>query len=284
VPIVSVSRGWTGENWKVSLYERLDRFNLRYMDAVVAVSDGQAAKVRKAGVPEAKLRVIRNAARLDAFKQPDPAYRARLRDLARVEETERVVVAAGRLSPEKGFDTLLDAAASLVDAPCRFVVFGEGAERDRLAEKIVSLGLRERFILAGFRDDLDHWLPWADVVALPSRTEGLPNVALEASAAGVAVVATRVGGTPEVIEEGTNGFLAPSDDPAALAEPIRRLCLDDELRRSLGESGRARMRERFSFAAQADAYVRLFEDLRHARCAKSSTSIRSSRLFAAKGL
>src|SRR5262249_20692697 len=75
IPVVSVSRGWTGENLKVRLYERVDRLHLRFMDAVVAVSEGQAAKVRRAGVPEAKLSIIRNAARLDAFHSPDPEYR-----------------------------------------------------------------------------------------------------------------------------------------------------------------------------------------------------------------
>jgi glycosyltransferase involved in cell wall biosynthesis len=263
VPIVSVSRGWTGENIKVHLYEQLDRFNLRYMDAVVAVSEGQAKKVLKTGVPADRLTIIRNAARLDAFRSPLPEYRDRLRQIAGGSGDELIILAAGRLSPEKGFAVLVEAAAMVrkSGANHRFVLFGEGSERPLLEKRIGELGLSNRFILAGFHEDLDCWLPWADVVVLPSYTEGLPNVALEASAAGVPVVATAVGGTPEVVRDGDTGYLVLPGNPVALSDKILSLCRDEFLRRRLGEAGRLFMHEHFSFAAQADAYQRLFARL-----------------------
>jgi glycosyltransferase involved in cell wall biosynthesis len=261
IPVVAVSRGWTGENLKVRCYEALDRIQLRFMDAVVCVSDGQARKVCRTGVSPRKIHVIRNAARLEAFRNPDPDDRERLHRLAGVAGNGLVVLAAGRLSPEKGFNVLVEAAGQIAksNASVRFVLFGEGTERPLLERRIDQLGLRDHFILAGFRDDLDRWLPWADLVVLPSFTEGLPNVALEASAAGVPVVATAVGGTPEVVCDGINGLLVPPGDPAALAQGILRLCGNGELRRTLGEAGRRLMQERFSFATQADAYQRLIE-------------------------
>jgi glycosyltransferase involved in cell wall biosynthesis len=264
IPVVAVSRGWTGENVKVRFYDALDRFHLRYMDAVVCVSEGQAAKVRKAGVPPRKMTVIRNAARLDAFQSPLPEYRERLRQLARAEGDDLVIAAAGRLSPEKGFAVLLEAAALVTRAErgCRFVLFGEGGERPALEQRITELGLHDGFTLAGFRDDLDRWLPWADLAVLPSFTEGLPNVALEASAAGVPVVATAVGGTPEVVSDGATGFLVPSGDPTALASRILDVCRDATLRERLGEAGREFMRQQFSFEGQALAYRKLFAALR----------------------
>lgn len=263
IPVISVSRGWTAENLKVRLYESVDKFHLRYMDAVVCVSQGQAIKVRNTGVPETKIRVIRNAVRLDAFRAPAPRFREHLRQLAGASVNERIVVAAGRLSPEKGFDVLVRAASEIQRAGrnYRFVLFGEGGERSKLEQLINEQGLINRFVLAGFRADLDHFLPWADVVVLPSFTEGLPNVALEASASGTPVVATSVGGTPEVIKDRITGYLVPPGDPKAIADHILEACQSQEHRKRMGEAGRRHMREQFSFEAQAQAYQVLFDHL-----------------------
>lgn len=264
VPVVAVSRGWTGESLKVRLYESADRFNLRFVDHVVAVSDGQAARVREAGVPPDRITVIRNAARLAAFADPDPAFREALHSSFRSDTpVSPVVLAAGRLSPEKGFAVLVDAAAEVLrlHPTAGFVLYGEGAERTRLEAKIRELGIADRFVMPGFTDSLDRLLPWADVAVLPSFTEGLPNVALEASAAGVPVVATAVGGTPEVVADSETGFLVSPGRPTELAAKIGDLLADALLRRRMGDAGRRRMREQFTFAAQAREYVSLFERL-----------------------
>jgi len=105
-------------------------------------------------------------------------------------------------------------------------------------------------------------LPWADLLVQSSYTEGLPNVVLEAGAAGVPVVATAVGGTPEVVAGGETGRLVAPGDAVGLADRIIELLGDDPTRRRMGAAARARMRDHFSFAAQAAAYVRLFESLR----------------------
>jgi glycosyltransferase involved in cell wall biosynthesis len=262
VPVVAVSRGWTAENWKVRVYEALDRINLRWMDRVVCVSEGQAAKVRRAGVAPDRVAVIRNAIRADRFDDPDPAYRDRLLalfgDLPR-----RVVGAAGRLSPEKGFAVLVEAARRVLreDPGAGIVVFGDGPLRDALERQIAAAGLSDRLILAGFRDDLDGYIPWFDVMVLPSYTEGLPNVALEACAAGVPVVATAVGGTPELIEDGENGYLAPPGDARLLAGSILAVLDSDDAAREMGECGRRRVQEEFTFEAQAQQYRQLFASL-----------------------
>ena len=265
VPVAAVSRGWTGENLKVRAYERLDRWHLRFLDHVVAVSDGQAARVRQSGVPDGRITVIRNGARPEAFADPDPALRRKLLGLfPSAGGVSRVVLAAGRLSPEKGFDILADAAAHVLtaDAGAGFVLFGEGPERARLERRVAELGIGERFRMPGFTRDLDRMLPWVDLLVQSSYTEGLPNVVLEAGAAGVPVVATAVGGTPEVVAGGETGRLVAPGDAVGLADRIIELLGDDPTRRRMGAAARARMRDHFSFAAQAAAYVRLFESLR----------------------
>lgn len=260
VPVVAVSRGWTGESRRVRLYEWLDRRLLRFMDHVVCVSEGQAEKVRCwCGVPADRLSVIRNGARLSAFDRPDPGARERLRSFFRVPVTQ-VVVAAGRLSPEKGFGVLVEAAGLLrrEHPTAGVVVFGEGRLRADLERQVARLGLADRFVLPGFRADLDALLGGADVVVLSSFTEGLPNVALEASAAGVPVVATAVGGCPEVVRDGVTGYLVPPNRPDRLADRIGALLADAARRRAFGAAARAYMRDQFTFAAQAAAYLRLF--------------------------
>lgn len=266
IPCVVVSRGWTWENLKVRVYETLDRVNLRFVDHVVAVSEGQGERVRKAGVPSTRLSVIRNAARLSAFAEPDPYYLTRLRGLFPTDAAvSHVILAAGRLSPEKGFGVLVETAASMLKQhpAAAFVLFGEGSERAKLEARVQELGIAERFVMPGFTADLDKFLPWADCVVLPSFTEGLPNVALEASAAGVPVVATAVGGTPEVVVDGETGFLVPSGQPDSLANALNRVVGDEQLRTRLGAAGRERMRAEFTFEAQAARYAELFELLTH---------------------
>ena len=262
VAVIAVARGWTGENLRVRLYEAMDRIGLRWMDQVVCVSAGQAAKVRQAGVPQEKTRVIHNAIRTERFAEPDPGYRGLLQQIFPLPRS-RIIGAAGRLSPEKGFGVLIDAAATLArrDQTLGFVLFGEGPLRDRLARRIELYGLTSSFILAGFRADLDRFLPFLDLLVLPSFTEGLPNVVLEAMAAGVPVVATAVGGTPELIEDGVNGYLVPPGEPQALAARLHDLLTDEQRMQALGQAGRRTVLERFTFEGQGREYQDLFASL-----------------------
>jgi glycosyltransferase involved in cell wall biosynthesis len=267
VPAVAVSRGWTGETRKVKAYEWLDRRHLRFMDHVVCVSEGQAEKVRRwCGASARKVSVIRNSARLSAFERADPAARTRLCGFFRAAAVSQVVVGAGRFSPEKGFGVLVEAAQTICrdNAGAGVVVFGEGPLRGKLERRVAELGLTGRVVLPGFRTDLDSLIGAADVVVLPSYTEGLPNVALEASAAGVPVVATAVGGTPEAIADGVNGSLVPPGRPHAIALKVTELLRDAALCDRLGAAGRARMRDLFTFRAQADAYLKLLHTLKPA--------------------
>jgi glycosyltransferase involved in cell wall biosynthesis len=262
LPVIAISRGWTSESWKVRLYEALDRINLRWMDRVVCVSEGQAAKVRRTCVPESRIVVIRNAIRAERFASPEPVYRERLLALFR-DPPRRLIGAAGRLSPEKGFAVLVEAAHRVLseDTGAGLVLFGDGPLRHALERQVAAAGLSGHLVVAGFRDDLDRYLPWLDVLALPSHTEGLPNVALEACAAGVPVVATAVGGTPEVIEDGVNGYLVPPGDPRALAARLLAVLRSPDCGRALGQRGRQRVLDEFTFEAQAEQYRRLLGEL-----------------------
>jgi glycosyltransferase involved in cell wall biosynthesis len=262
VPVISVSHGWTAENLKIQLYEAMGRACLRRMDRVVCVSEGQAIKIRRTGVRPERVVVIHDAVQAGRFDHPDPADRGRLAAML-PDPPELIVGSAGRLSPEKGFGVLVEAAAIVTrsNPSVGFVHFGDGPLRDVLATRIAALGLENRFILAGFREDLDRFMPHWDLAVLPSFTEGLPNVVLEAYAAGVPVVATAVGGTPEAVADRIDGFLVPPGDPAALAERIHAVLTMGPARQQMGHRGRERIRSEFSFEGQAFRYQRLFDEL-----------------------
>jgi glycosyltransferase involved in cell wall biosynthesis len=263
IPVVAVAHGWTAATLKVRLYETVDRLILRWLDAVVCVSEAQGRRMRQAKVPEKKIAVIRNAIDADACPEPDPQYADVLRCLFK-KPPKRIVGAAGRLSPEKGFEQLVDAAGLVMreEPDVGFVHFGDGPCRTALVQRIAAKGLDERFVLAGFREDLGRFLPHLDVIALPSFTEGLPVILLEAFAAGVPAVATAVGGTPEVVQDGQSGYLVPPSDPPAMARRVLDMLRSEPIRLAMGQHGRARVRAQFTFPAQGVQYQRLLDGLK----------------------
>jgi glycosyltransferase involved in cell wall biosynthesis len=268
VPVISISHGWTAVTPKVWLNEMLDRLVLHGMDRVVCVSEGQAVKVRRAGVAPGRVVVIRNAVGREFFQGPDPNVHQEM--LGMFPKPPRWLVgAAGRLSPEKGFDQLVEAARVVrQEFPAvGFVVFGDGPLRDALTRRVAECRLSDRFVFAGFRGDLEKYLPNLDVFVQPSFTEGLPVAVLEASAAGLPVVATAVGGTPEVVADGDTGFLVPAGRPDALAAKIGMLLGDAALRQRLGGQARRHVEESFTFEAQSVPYQRLFAEMGIARFA-----------------
>jgi glycosyltransferase involved in cell wall biosynthesis len=265
VPEVAVSRGWTGECPRVRLYERLDRLFLRFARHVVAVSAGQRAKVVEAGVPAARVSVIHNAIDLETY----PPSAGVLRPLLGIPDTAEVVITAGRLSPEKNHAGMIRAAAMVLERhpDVYFAVFGEGALRSRLERQIEEAGLQNRFFLPGFRKDMRGIMHECDIFVLPSFTEGLPNVALEAAACRRPVVCTRAGGSPEVVRHGHTGLVTEPGDDAALAAAVGSLLDDPALRRTMGENAYSFISRSFSYAGQTEQYLNLYRRITPMPCA-----------------
>ena len=259
IPVTSISHGWTGATWKVRVYEWLDKLALQRMDRVVCVSKAQADKVRAAGVAEQKIVTIQNSIGTDAFVLPNAAVRAEM--LAWFESPPKLLVgAAGRHSPEKGFAIFVDAAAKVMamNAEIGFVLFGDGPLRADLVRQVSERGLGKRFYFAGFRSDVQRFLPNLDLAVMSSYTEGLPVILLETGAAGVPTVATAVGGIPEVIDNEVSGWLVPSGNPDALANGIASALSNVERLHRIGSAARDRIRRDFSFEAMAASYSDVF--------------------------
>ena len=228
----------------------LDNATARLAARLVAVSEDTRRGYERQGYPCGRIEVVYNGVDVPAnggFRRNDPA---RIGEIA-------------RLCDVKGQRELLQAVARLPEA--RLVLAGRdleqgGAFQDALERESERLGIRER-VEFGFHEDVPALLESLDVVALPSWTEGLPVVLLEAMAHARPVVATPVGGTPELVVDGETGLLVPPRDPEALAAALRRLLEDPDLARRLGEAGRARVAERFTADAQAHRILELCDEL-----------------------
>jgi glycosyltransferase involved in cell wall biosynthesis len=243
---------------------RLDRSNflqLRAMSSAVgryiAVSRSIAAELSaRFRWPERKIEVIHNAVAVGRVKATRvPAVHSWLTQ----GRPWPVVLTCARLDPQKGHLTLLRAAAELPDTI--FAIAGEGPDRPRLELAAAALGIADRVRFLGFRVDIPELLAATDVFALPSLYEGSPLAVLEAMAAGVPVVSSRIGGTDELIEDGDSGLLVRPADHLALATALRRLLGDEVLRRSLSQHGRERVAREFAASPMARRVTRVYEDL-----------------------
>jgi glycosyltransferase involved in cell wall biosynthesis len=234
------------------------RLAARCVDAFVAVSDETAEVARRRReVDSARLSVVPNGISLERFG-PDPARGARLRDELGARGAF-VVGTVGRAAPEKNQALLIEAMAPLLGPGTRLVIAGDGPSLPALRALVAAAGVAPFVHLLGARTDVPDVLRALDVFVLSSSTEGLPLVIPEAMATALPVVATRVGGVPNVVEVGTTGFLVPSGDAAALRAQIEALRDDPVARHALGTRAREVALARFSSERMHRDYLAVYE-------------------------
>jgi glycosyltransferase involved in cell wall biosynthesis len=233
---------------KTRLFLSIERWLAPRTSRLLTVSETVRAELLALGIgrPE-RTGVIPLGLDLDRFLGAE-ALRGQLRAELGLGAATPLVGIVARLGPIKAHEVFLDAAAALarrLPDSC-FVVVGDGERREELEARAGRLGLGDRVRFLGWRRDLDRIYADVDVVALTSRNEGSPVSLIEAMAAARPVVATRVGGVPDLVEEGVTGCLVPADAPGALAESLGGLLADPERRRALGEAGKKRVYPAFS--------------------------------------
>jgi glycosyltransferase involved in cell wall biosynthesis len=253
VPTVSTVHGFTGGDVKNRLYELLQLRAFRRMDAVVAVSSPLRLKLIQAGVPERRVHQIRNA-----WAPSAPALgRHEARALLGLPESGPVIGWVGRLSPEKGPDIFLEA---LTRGPWRASVVGDGRVGGDLRRRAEVLGLSNRIRWHGLVPSAGRLVSAFDLLVLSSRTEGTPIVLFEAMEAGVPIVATSVGGVPDVL--GTDeALLIPPGDPDRLAEAIQTVFDDRATAVARAARARARLAAEFAPGPWLDQYESLYRSL-----------------------
>lgn len=263
IPSITTLHGWIQNTFKDSIYVAIDRLMLQFYSKIIVVSRDLERKLLNSGIPGNRLVLLHNAiGELYANKNLGQSMREKLG----VNKETKLVATIGRLSPEKGIRDLVNAVPTILNefANIRILIIGEGPEKDNLEKQVIHSGLSDIVLFVGFLSNIEDIYPELDLIVLPSYTEGLPKVILEALSHGKPVVATSVGGVPEIIISGQTGILVPPRLPESLGKAINNLLSDSAKAKCLGEAGRSLIRSRFSMKARTrkleEVYLSVLEN------------------------
>jgi glycosyltransferase involved in cell wall biosynthesis len=258
-----VLRGYFGR-FRTGDFRLLERWLAHVTDALVAVSPEVRDELVGFGVaPASKFRVIRLGIELDERLARDGAARAETRRVMGIADDRFVVGWIGRMTAVKRTDIVLRSFRQLRDDGVNAVLcmVGDGPDRRTVEDLARELGVMRECLFPGYQEDVGPFFAAFDVFVLPSGNEGTPVTAIEALASGCPVVATRVGGLPDVVTDGEDGFLVEPGDVEGLSARLARLAGDQGLRARMGAAGRERMRGRYAVDRLIDDIDRLYRDL-----------------------
>ncbi|MCK4401029.1 GT4 family glycosyltransferase PelF [bacterium] len=240
----------------------VDKLLLKCTDKIITVSDNLKESVERIGkIPHEKIIAIHNGIDINEFSTS--INNANLKNELKIDSECPVVGIVARLDPLKDHESFLKAAGHIVkELPeVRFLIVGDGELMGKLESLAGEIGLREKVIFAGFRQDINNILSIIDVFVLCSTSEALGIAILEAMACSKPVVATNVGGIPEVVDDGRTGILVPPENPQALADGIIRLLKNKEEARRMGLAGRKRVEQYFDINFTVEKTEQIYERL-----------------------
>jgi len=260
LPWIGFAHGFIEESRKLRFYNRIERLVLRRADRVVAVSDSMKTLLTRHGVTPQRIRVIHNA--IDPTEAVPSMSGAEIRQRYGLTPGQKVIGVIGRLNPEKGQLVFLKAMEKTARSfpGVRALIIGDGQDRAMLERFCQDQGLSDHVVFLGHQEKIADYYQVLDLLVSPSLSEGLPNTVLEAMSFGVPVLATAVGGVPEIIQNG-NGMIVPPNDPVALAERMIELLRDDTLRQAIGLKGKNSLYPRFAPDNRVRQIVNLYEEL-----------------------
>lgn len=264
VPWVPFVHGYSKETWQATLYERLERSLLMRSPWVVCTSLAQARELGRVRRGRPAPQVIQNAVLAPREAGMPQGIRPSREELGFANHTF-VFGMTGRFSREKGHRFLLDAFARLQrmlpSQPVALLLLGEGREEASLRAQAKRLGIEDRVCFAGFQKKAAPWMKIMDCMVQPSITVGTPNSVLEAMLLGIPMIASAVGGAPEVIENGKTGLLVDPGSPVEMADAMKKMVCSMALRRQVATRARRFVEERFSPVRQRTLLEKLYKDL-----------------------
>ena len=251
------SRHYVNVSWK----RRMEKWLfVMAADCLVQVSqDLKAASVNRERIPANKIKVIENGVDIDTFKNARPLL---LRKIYNIDDSNYLILSVGRLETIKGHKYLIQAIAEppLKALPVHLILVGDGSQKTELLKMAEQLGVSDRISFLGSRQDVPELMASCDIFVIPSESEGLPFVLLEAMAAGLPVVATAVGGVPFIIGENERGLLVPPCQPKALsAAIIKILCNKKLLQQRININASQFLFDHYSQNAMLIKYKRIYE-------------------------
>ena len=238
----------------------LNRFTFHWNDAAIAVSNEVRDSIT---ARRPKTQTIENGIDCSSIQQ-DAGARHEIREELGIALDEVAIVKVANLTEKKNHELLLDAFAQLNQQfpKAKLVLVGQFADRrETLAKKTEELGITSRVVFTGPRSDIPRVLMASDIFAMSSRFEGMPIALLEAMAYGLPPVCTAVGGVPDVIRDGVDGFLVPSGDAQVLAEKLQLLCTNGSLRQQFGAAAAARIHDEFDIAEMVQRVESVYESV-----------------------
>lgn len=259
IPWIAYSHGWTSENLKVRIYNQVERVLLPHADHVVAVSKPLFESTKKWRGNDGKTSLILNA--VDRNEIPHALTAAEVRAQCGIDASCMLIGFIGRLSQEKGIKFLLLAYAELLKSSLNshLILIGNGPEKGNLTALARSLNISQNITFLPHQDALAGFFESIDILALPSLSEGLPNVVLEAMAFGKAVVASSVGSVPDVITNDLDGILVQPGNVKNLLGALYELCHDDKKRSQIGRLALKTAQDRFDATKRAQAIADIYK-------------------------
>ena len=262
LPMVSTIHGWTSTIGfsKIKIYEWLDILSLRFVNAVVVVNKAMLLHANLQKSRKIKPTVINNGIPLLDFSIHEELINNEIISFC---DQSFTIGAIGRLSKEKGFSHLIEAFNQIIKngVEAKLIIIGEGKERNSLEALVEKYGLNGRVHMPGYLEYAKNYMQCFDIFAMPSLTEGLPITLLEAMQAKVPIVATEVGGIPDVLHDGKAGLLVPPCNPEALAEAVNRLHRNKKLADNLVNAAYQIVAEQFSSKSMVLGYLDLYKKL-----------------------
>ncbi|MEO6517762.1 MAG: glycosyltransferase family 4 protein [Pseudoxanthomonas sp.] len=258
VKLVATLHGWVEATQALRLYNRLEIALLRRFDRLVVVSQVQTTRLSRAGIPLSRIVQIDNGISISGTS---PALGAALRAELGLDGRHPVFMAAGRLSPEKNLALLVDVFAAVAAAlpGSRLLLAGDGPERERLQQQVRQLAMQDTVLFLGSRPDMQDLYPLVDCLVLPSLSEGMPLVVLEAMSHGVPVIASAVGDVPRLLGNTRSGKLVEAGDGPALRMAMIEMGLQPKC---CDRKAEAYVRTHHSSPAMAGKYLALYQALR----------------------
>lgn len=263
IKAVAVVRGYTDRTLALRLYKVLDLLALRFFTKVITVSKHLRSQVLSAGLPEQQVVTIYNAIDAEAFAAKASLGSLGLRERLGIGDQQQIVSIVGRLSVEKGHRYFLEGAKQVLSSlpETRFLIVGDGPLRKELERLTFSLGIDGAISFLGYQREVAALMSISDVLVLSSLKEGFGNVLIEAMALAKPVVATRVGGVPEIVRNGETGVLVPPKAPERLAEALLYLLRNPEEGKKLGERGKAVVVQEFNIETMAHKIAEVYREV-----------------------